>query len=96
MEIMNAFTARSKTIDAIQAKYDCLLKQIDARIIATVSKGQFECNFVIDSPALQDELFDYLTKRNYAVHFSQTDKNRLKNGSDSRIMTISWEDAINE
>ena len=94
MEVMNAFTARAKTIDAIQAKYDCLLKQIEARITATISKGQFECDFVIDSPVLQDELFDYLTKRHYAVYFSQTDKNRLKNGPDSRIMTVSWEDAI--
>lgn len=96
MEVMNAFTARTKTIDAIQAKHDDLLKNIEARIIAAISKGQFECNFVIDSPVLQDELFDYLTKRNYAVYFSQIDKNRLKNGPDSRIMTISWEDAVNE
>ena len=85
MEIMNAFTARAKTIDAIQAKRDCLLKNIEARITATISKGEFECTFIMDSPVLQDELFDYLTKRNYAVHFSQTD---------SRIMTVSWEDAI--
>lgn len=88
MEIMNAFTARTKTIDAIQAKYEYLLKKIDARITATISKGQFECVFVIDSPAIQDRLFDYFTSLGYAVHFSPVAN------SDSRIMTISWEDAI--
>ena len=94
MEIMKATTARAKTVEAIEAKRMRMINMIDARIIASVSAGQFECNFVIDSPAIQDGLFDYLTSLGYAVNFSQTEKNRLKNGPDSRIMTVSWEDAI--
>lgn len=94
MEIMKATTARAKTIEAIEAKRMRMINMIDARIIASVSLGQFECNFVIDSPAVQDGLFDYLTSLGYAVHFSQTEKNCLKNGPDSRIMTISWENDI--
>ena len=94
MEIMNAFTAHTKTLDAIQAKHDYLLKKIDARITATISKGEFKCNFVIDSPILQDELFDYLTKRSYAVHFSPAGKQNILECPDSRVMTVSWEDAI--
>lgn len=90
MEVMKATTARDKTIKAIQAKRECLLKKIDARITATISKGQFKCNFMIDSPTLQDELFDSLTSLGYAVHFSS-----LPN-SDSRIMIVSWEDTNNE
>ena len=95
MEIMNAFTARVKTIDAIQARYDCLLKKIDARITATISKGQFECNFQIDSPAVQDGLFDYLTSLGYVVKFMPNEKNGKKYyDPDSRIMNVSWEDAV--
>lgn len=94
MEIMKATTARAKTIEAIEAKRRRMIDMIDARITASVAAGKFECNFLIDSPAIQDGLFDYLTSLGYAVHFSQTEKNRLKNGPDSRIMNVSWEDAI--
>ena len=94
MEVMKATTARTKTIEAIEAKRRRMIDMIDARITASVAAGKFECNFLVDSPAIQDGLFDYLTSLGYVVHFSQTDKNRLKNGPDSRIMNVSWEDAI--
>ena len=80
MEVMKATTARAKTIEAIEAKRRRMIDMIDARITASVAAGKFECNFVIDSPAIQDGLFDYLTSLGYAVYFSQTDKNCLKNG----------------
>lgn len=94
MEVMKATIARAKTTEAIEAKRRRMIDMIDARITASVAAGKFECNFLVDSPAIQDGLFDYLTSLGYAVHFSQTEKNRLKNGHDSRIMNVSWEDAI--
>lgn len=95
MEVMNATIARAKTIEAIEVKRKRMIDMIDARIIASVSAGQFECNFQIDSPAIQDELFDYLTSLGYAVKFMPNEKNGKKYyDPDSRIMNVSWEDAI--
>lgn len=94
MEIMKATTARKMTIDAIEAKRARMLDMMNTRILTNISLGKFECNFIIDSPATQDGLFDYFTSLGYDVHFSQTEENRLKNGADSRIMNVSWEDAI--
>lgn len=92
MEIMKAATARAKTIEAIEAKRLRMINMIDARIIASVSAGQFECNFQVDSPAIQDGLFDYLTSLGYAVKFMPNEKKYYD--PDSRIMNVSWEDAI--
>lgn len=94
MEIMKATTARKMTVDAIEARRARMLDMINTRIMTNISLGNFECNFIIDSPALQDELFDYLTARDYTVRFSQQEKITLKYGPDTRIMTVSWEDAI--
>lgn len=95
MEIMKATTARAKTIEAIEAKRLRMINMIDARIIASVSAGQFECNFQVDSPAIQDGLFDYLTSLGYTVNFMPNEKNGKKYyDPDSRIMNVSWEDAI--
>lgn len=88
MEIMKATTARIMTVKAIEAKRARLLDTMNTRIINNISLGKFECNFRIDSPMLQDELFDHFTSLGYAVHFSPI------SNSDSRIMNISWEDAI--
>lgn len=93
MEIMKATTAHKMTIEAIEKKRAHMLDMMNTCIMNNISLGKFECDFVIDSPALQDGLFDYFTSLGYAVHFSQTEKNRLKNGPDIRIMTVSWEDA---
>ena len=92
MEIMNATIARAKTIEAIEAKRMRMINMIDARIIASVSAGQFECNFQVDSPAIQDGLFDYLTSLGYTVKFMPNGKKYYD--PDSRIMNVSWEDAI--
>lgn len=95
MEVMKATTARAKTIEAIEAKRMRMINMIDARIIASVSSGQFECNFQVDSPAIQDGLFDYLTSLGYVVKFMPNEKNGKKYyDPDSRIMNVSWEDAI--
>lgn len=96
MEIMKATTARKMTIDAIEAKRARMLDAMNTRILTSISLGKFECDFIINSPAIQDGFFDYFTSLGYAVRFSQTKKNSLKNGFDSRIMTISWEGAVNE
>ena len=96
MEIMKATTAHKMTVDAIEAKCVRMLDAMNTRILTNISLGKFECDFRIDSPAIQDGLFDYFTSLGYTVRFLQTEKNCLKNGPDSRIMTISWEDAINE
>lgn len=94
MEVMKATTARKMTIDAIEAKRARMLDMMNTRILTNISLGKFECDFIVDSPAIQDGLFDYFTSLGYAVRFSQTKKNCLKNGPDSRIMNVSWEDAI--
>lgn len=95
MEVMKATTAHAKTIEAIEAKRMRMINTIDARIIASVSSGQFECNFQVDSPAVQDGLFDYLTSLGYTVKFMPNEKNGKKYyDPDSRIMNVSWEDAV--
>jgi len=94
MEIMKANLAHEKTLKAIAAKRERILDMIDTRILSTISSGNFECNFIIDSPIMQDELFDYLTSRGYAVHFSPAGKQHILECPDSRVMTVSWEDAI--
>ena len=88
MEIMKAITARKMTVDAIEAKRARMLDIINTRILTNISLGEFECDFIIDSPAIQDGLFDYFTSLGYEVYFSPIPN------SDSRIMNISWEDAI--
>ena len=88
MKIMKATIARRMTIDAIKAQRARMLDKMNTRIMTNISLGKFECDFVIDSPTLQDELFDYFTSLDYVVHFSSI------SNSDSRIMTVSWEDAI--
>ena len=85
---MKATTARKMTVKAIEEKRARMLDMMNNRIMTNISLGKFECDFVIDSPALQDELFDSLTSLGYAVHFSPI------SNSDSRIMNVSWEDAI--
>ena len=92
MGIMKATTAHAKTIEAIEAKRMRMISMVDARIIGSVSAGKFECNFLIDSPALQDELFNYLTSLGYKVRFSWTGKQHVLEHPDSRVMTVSWED----
>ena len=94
MEVMKATTARAKTIEAIEAKRRRMVDMIDARITASVAAGKFECNFLVDSPAIQDGLFDYLTSRGYSVRFSGNEKDILKYGTECRTMNVSWEDAI--
>jgi hypothetical protein len=95
MEVMKATTARAKTIEAIEAKRRRMVDMIDARITASVAAGKFECNFLVDSPAIQDGLFDYLTSLGYAVKFMPNEKNGKKYyDPNSRIMNVSWEDAI--
>lgn len=93
MEIMQATVARKMTIEAIEAKRARMLDMINTRILTNISLGEFKCNFrIIDSPAVQNDLFDYFTALGYTVHFSQTDKHALIYGSDTRIVTISWEE----
>lgn len=94
MEIMKATTAHKMTVKVIEEKCAHMLDMMNTRIMTNISLGKFECDFIIDSPAIQNELFDYFTSLGYAVRFSQTEKNCLKNGPDSRIMNVSWEDAI--
>ena len=95
MEVMKATTARAKTIEAIEDKRRRMIDMIDARITASVAAGEFECNFLVDSPAIQDELFDYLTSLGYAVKFMPNEKNGKKYyDPNSRIMNVSWEDAV--
>lgn len=94
MEVMQATTARKMTIEAIEAKRARMLDMMNTRILTDISLGKFESEFRIDSPAIQDELFDYFTSLGYAVRFSQTIKHVSKYGRDSYIMTVSWEDAI--
>lgn len=95
MEIMKATTARIMTIKSIEAKRTRLLENMNSRILATISAGQFECNFRVDSPVLQNELFDYFTSLGYDVKFMPNEENGKKYyDPDSRIMNISWEDAI--
>ena len=95
MEIMKATTARIMTVKTIETKRAHLLETMNSRILATISAGQFECNFRVDSPVLQDELFDHFTSLGYAVKFMPNEKNGKKYyDPDSRIMNISWEDAI--
>lgn len=88
MMVMKATTAHTMTKKVIEAKRECMLKNMNARILNAIDSCKFECDFIIDSPALQDEFFDYFTSLGYAVHFSPI------SNSDSRFMTISWEDAI--
>jgi hypothetical protein len=95
MEVMKATTARAKTIEAIEAKRRRMIDMIDARITASVAAGKFECNFLVDSPAIQDGLFDYLTSLGYAVKFMPHVRNGEKYyDSDSRIINVSWEEAV--
>ena len=94
MEIMNAATARKMTDEALEAKFSRVLDMINTRILTTISSGLFECNFKVDSFTLQDKLFDYLTSRGYAIHYSKNEKDILKYGTECRTMNISWEDAI--
>lgn len=94
MGIIKATTARAKTIEAIEAQRARMLDMMNTRIMTNISLGKFECDFLIDSPTLQDELFDYFTSLDYAVRFSPAGKQHTINCPDSRIMTVSWEDAI--
>lgn len=94
MEIMQATIARKMTDEALDVKFSHVLDMINTRILTTISSGLFECNFKIDSFALQDRLFDYLTSRGYNVRFSGNEKDIWKYGTECRTMTISWEDAI--
>ena len=94
MEIMKATTARAKTIEAIEEKRARMLDIMNTRIMTNISLGKFECDFLIDSPALQDELFDYFASLGYAVRFSQAGKQHTLKSPDSHVMTISWEDAV--
>lgn len=93
MEIMKAAVAHRKTIKAIEAARARIINQIDGRIIASIAAGRFECDFQVSSPAVQDELFDYLTSLGYAVKFKPDEANNER-FPDSRIMNVSWEDAI--
>ena len=94
MEVMKATTARAKTIEAIEAQRARMLDMMNTRILTNISLGKFECDFVIDSPAIQDGLFDYFTSLGYTVSFSPTGKQHTLKCPDSRVMTVSWEDAI--
>ena len=94
MEIMNAATARARTIEAIEEKRARILDMMNTRIMTNISLGNFECNFIIDSSTMQNEMFDYFVARGYAVHFSQAGKQHTLEHPDSRVMTISWEDAV--
>ena len=94
MEIMQATTARKMTVKAIEEKRARMLDMMNTRISTNISLGKFECDFIIDSPAVQDELFDYFTSLGYTVKFMPNEKNGKKYyDPDSRIMNISWEDA---
>lgn len=94
MEIMKATIAHKMTVDAIEAKRARMLDMMNTRILTNISLGKFKCNFVIDSPAIQDGLFDYFTSLGYAVRFSPAGKQHILKCPDSRVMTVSWEDAI--
>ena len=94
MEIMKATTARKMTVDAIEEKRARMLDMMNTRIMTNISLGKFECDFLIDSPTMQDELFDYFTSLGYAVRFSPAGKQLILKCPNSRIMTVSWEDAI--
>ena len=94
MEVMKATIAREKTIEAIEAKRAHMLNMINTRIMTNISLGKFECDFLIDSPTIQDGLFDYFTSLGYAVHFSPAGKQHILKCPDSRVMIVSWEDAI--
>jgi len=94
MEIMKATTARKMTVNAIEEKRARMLDMMNTRIMTNISLGKFECDFLIDSPALQDELFDYFASLGYAVRFSPAGKQHTLNCPNSRVMTVSWEDAI--
>lgn len=54
MEIMNAAVARKMTDEA---KFSRVLDMINTRILTTISSDLFECNFKVDSFALQDKTF---------------------------------------
>ena len=94
MEIMKATTAHEMTMKAIEEKRARMLDMMNTRIMTNVSLGKFECDFIIDSPAVQDEMFDYFVARGYAVRFSRVGKRHALECPDSRVMTISWEDAV--
>lgn len=93
MGIMKATTAHAKTIEAVEAKRMHMISMVDARIIGSVAAGNFECNFRVDSPIIQDYLFDYFTAQGYKVNFSElSPRDRQLAPADARIMNISWED----
>lgn len=94
MEVMQATIAHKMTIEAIDAKRARMLDMMNTRIMTNISLGKFECDFILDSPAVQDEMFDYFVARGYAVRFSRVGKRHALEYPDSRIMTISWEDAV--
>lgn len=96
MEIMKATTAHEMTMKTIEEKRVRMLDIMKTRIITNISLGKFECDFIIDSPAIQDEMFDYFVARGYAVRFSPAGKRHTLECPDSRVMTISWEDAVSE
>ena len=93
MEIMKATTARIMTVKAIEGIRTRILDMMNTRIMNSISLGKFECDFRIDSPMLQDKLFDYFTSLGYAVKFMPPNDKKYCE-LDSRIMIISWEDAI--
>lgn len=94
MEVMQATIARKMTMKAIEEKRARMLDMMNTRIMTNISLGKFECDFLIDSSTLQDELFDYFTSLGYAVRFSPAGKRHILEHPNSRVMTISWEDAI--
>ena len=94
MEVMQATIARKMTMKAIEEKRARMLDMMNTRIMTNISLGKFECDFLIDSSTLQDELFDYFTSLGYAVRFSPAGKRHTLECPDSRVMTVSWEDAI--
>ena len=94
MEVMQATIARKMTMKAIEEKRARMLDMMNTRIMTNISLGKFECDFLIDSSTLQDELFDYFTSLGYAVRFSPAGKRHILEYPNSRVMTISWEDAV--
>lgn len=93
MEIMKAAVAREMTNEALETNFSRVLDIINMRILTAISSGSFECDFKVNSFVMQDKLFDYLTSRGYAIHFSKNEKDILKYGIECRTMNISWEDA---
>ena len=96
MENINATVAHEMTNKVLEAKFSHVLGMINTRILTAISSGLFECTFKISSSVLQDKLFDYLTSRGYAIHFSENEKDILKYGTECRTMYISWENDFDD